>query len=76
MPNHNVEMAIEKNETTATQWLKKQTQNKIANDVKEKYKTRPPQTCGKKRNVTFLLTCLPVFDVTHIILSLAAFENP
>jgi hypothetical protein len=33
---------------------------KIANDVKEKYKTSPPQTCGGKGipiNRDFLLTC-------------------
>jgi hypothetical protein len=41
-------MSIEKYEKTAMQWLKKQTKNKIDNDVKEKYKTLPPQTCGEK----------------------------
>jgi hypothetical protein len=34
----------------------------IDNDVKEKYKTSPPQTCEEKGipiNRDFLLTCLP-----------------
>jgi len=32
------DVAIEKYEKTAMQWLKKQNKNKIINDVKEKYK--------------------------------------
>jgi len=52
---------IEKYEKTAMQWLQNQTKNKIDNDVKEKYKTSPPDSVfdrrlGGKRNVTFLLT--------------------
>jgi hypothetical protein len=41
-------VSIEKDEKTAMQWLKEQTKNKITNDVKEKYRTSPPQTCGEK----------------------------
>ena len=68
-----VEVAIEKCEKTAMQWLKKQTKT-IDNDVKEKYKTSPPQTCGENscfvaksllrrvaKECNFLLTCLPAF---------------
>jgi len=42
-----VEMAIEKNETTAMRWLQNRPKT-IDNDVKEKYKTSPPETCGEK----------------------------
>jgi len=54
-----VEVSIEKYEKTAMQWLQKQTKP-IDNDVKGKYKTSPPQTCGAKGipiNRDFLLTC-------------------
>jgi hypothetical protein len=41
------EMAIEKYEKTAMQGCKNRPKT-IDNDVKEEYKTRPPQTCGEK----------------------------
>jgi hypothetical protein len=42
-----VEVSIEKDEKTAMQWLKNRPKT-IDNDVKEKYKTSPTQTCGEK----------------------------